>query len=71
MSFVQFLYQLFIAPLELIFECIYSLAYGILGNIWLSIIPMSLAMNFLLLPFYNRADQIQKEEHDRESKLAP
>ena len=71
MSFVQFLYQLFIAPLELIFECIYSLAYGILGNIGLSIIPMSLAMNFLLLPFYNRADQIQKEEHDREAKLAP
>ncbi|MEE3351725.1 MAG: YidC/Oxa1 family membrane protein insertase [Saccharofermentanaceae bacterium] len=71
MSFPQLLYQLLIAPLELIFECIFSVTYGIVGNVGLSIIPLSLIMNFLVLPFYNRADQIQKEQHDQEEKLAP
>ncbi len=71
MSFPQLLYQLLIAPLELIFECIFSVANSIVGNVGLSIIPLSLVVNFLLLPFYNRADQIQKEEHALEEKLAP
>ena len=71
MSFPQLLYQLLIAPLELIFECIFSITYDIVGNVGLSIIPLSLIMNFLVLPFYNRADQIQKEQHDLEEKLNP
>jgi len=71
MTFLQFLYQLIIAPLELLFEIIYSFSYRIMGDVGLSIIPLSLIINFLLLPFYNRADQIQKEQHDKEAKLAP
>ncbi|MBR5975673.1 MAG: YidC/Oxa1 family membrane protein insertase [Clostridiales bacterium] len=71
MSFAQLLYQLLISPLELIFETIYSFAYGIIGNAGLSILPLSLLINLLLLPFYNRADLIQKEQHDIEAKLAP
>jgi len=71
LSFPGLLYQFFIAPLELLFEFIYSYAYSIIGNIGLSIIPLSLAVNFLLLPFYDRAEQIQKEEHARAEKMAP
>ncbi len=71
MSFWHLLYQLLITPLELLFETIFSFAYSILGNVGLSIIPLSLIMNFLLLPFYNRAAVIQKEEHEREQRLAP
>ncbi len=67
----KFLYQLLIAPLELVFECIFSITNGFLDNIGLSIIPLSLIVNLLLLPFYNRADQIQKEQHALEEKLAP
>ena len=71
MYFLQLLYQLLIAPLELIFEFTFGFFYEILGDIGMSIIPLSLIVNFLLLPFYRRADQIQKEQHAIEEKLAP
>ena len=71
MSVLQLLYQLFFAPLELLFEFVFSVAYGVLDNIGISLIPLSLAVNFLLLPFYNRADAIQKEQHAIEERLAP
>ena len=71
MSFWQLLYQLLITPLGLLFETIFRFAYSTLEDVGLSIIPLSLVMNFLLLPFYNRAAVIQKEEHEREQRLAP
>lgn len=71
MSFTQILYQLFLSPLTLIFEAVYSTAFLILRNSGAAIFPLSLAVNLLLLPFYNRADAIQAEEHDRTVKMEP
>ncbi len=64
------IYQIVIGPLKIIMEVIYGAAYNILGNAGAAIIPLSLAVNFLLLPFYKRADAIQREERELEKKMA-
>lgn len=69
MSFGTFLFTLLIKPLELIFEIIYSIANSLLVNPGLSIIALSLTMNFLVLPLYMRADAMQAEEQKTEAKL--
>ena len=65
------LYKLLIGPLELFFEVVFSIAYHILNHPGLSIILLSLAMNFLVLPLYRRADALQAEQRDVEMKLQP
>jgi len=65
------IYKLFVGPLELLFELIFSLVYRHLDNAGPSIIILSLAVNFLVLPLYRRADTMQKEERDLEKKLDP
>ena len=71
MSFSTFLFALLIEPLELVFEVIYVIAQRIIGNPGLSIIALSLAMNFLVLPLYRRADALQAEEQELEKRLNP
>lgn len=71
MTFFSAIYTLIISPLELFFEVVYSLAYRAIGNPGLSIIFLSLAMNFLVLPLYKRADAIQQQESAIELKLSP
>ena len=66
MSILQAIYQFLFGPLELFFEVVYGVAFYIVdGNAGAAVIPLSLCLNFLLLPLYNRADAIQSEEHDR------
>lgn len=69
MSFGNILYSTLIGPLQLFFEVVYSIAYRVIGNEGLSIIVLSLAMNFLVLPLYKRADEVQAEERAIEAKL--
>ena len=71
MSIPQLLYQIILSPITLILEAVYSFSFFYLRNCGAAIIPLSLAVNFLLLPFYNRADQIQSEEQDRQKQMAP
>lgn len=69
MSVVMILDALFIGPLKLVFEIIYALANRFLQNPGLSIIVLSLVMNFLVLPLYKRADAMQEASRDIEAKL--
>lgn len=69
MSFFEILSALLIEPLKLVFEIIYVLAYRYIGNPGLSIIALSLIMNFLVLPLYRRADAMQEEARDTEKRL--
>ena len=69
--FSQILYSLIIGPLELFFEVVFAIANRIINNPGLSIITLSLAMNFLVLPLYKRADAMQEEERQIDQKLAP
>ena len=50
MNILSALYTLVISPLELLFEVIFTIANRIIGNEGLSIIFLSLAVNFLVLP---------------------
>lgn len=45
------------------------MANKIINNPGMSIIVLSLTMNFLVLPLYRRADAMQEEERDMETKL--
>ena len=70
MNILSCLYTLIISPLELLFENIFMIANRIIGNEGLSIIFLSLAVNFLVLPLYKRADELQTEERDIQVKMA-
>ena len=72
MSILQAIYQFLFGPLELFFEVIYGVAFHIVdGNAGAAVIPLSLCLNFLLLPLYSRADAIQREERERERLMSP
>lgn len=69
MTFGSIIYTLLFQPLQIIFEIIYKLAYSIVGNNGISIVALSLAMNFIVLPLYRRADAMQQEERVIQAKL--
>ena len=69
MSFFSILETVFIGPLKLIFEIIFQFALKFVKNPGFAIIFLSLAMNFLVLPLYRRADAVQEEAKDLENKL--
>lgn len=71
MSFTDILFTIAIKPLELLFEFIFAIANSITPNPGYNLIVMSLAINFLVLPLYRRADAIQMEAKDKEAKLRP
>lgn len=70
MSFGEILYQLIFMPLQLMFEEIYYiLGYKLTRDPGLSIVVLSLTVNLLVLPLYNRADKVQEEQRKIEGKL--
>ena len=71
MTILSALYQLLIGPLELFFEVVFSIANRVIDNPGLSIIVLSLAMNFLVLPLYRQADAMQEAERDRSNAMKP
>lgn len=71
MSFFTLLHNLLIGPLELFFEVVYSWANDLIQNPGLSIIVLSLIMNFLVLPLYRRADAMQEAERAQEARMRP
>ena len=71
MSFFSALYTLLIGPLELFFEVLFSTVNRVVNNPGLSIIFLSLAMNFLVLPLYKMSDAMQAEEAATEARLKP
>ena len=72
MLFTKLLYALTIKPLELFFEHIFVAAMHLSHkNPGVSILMLSLAMNFLVLPLYRRADKLQEEQSEIDKRLAP
>ena len=69
MSFGQAILQLLIGPLQLFFEFVFYYAKMVTNSAGLSIIILSLVVNFLLLPLYKRADAIQDEERAQQKKM--
>ncbi len=71
MTFFEILGTVLLGPLKLVFEMIFSVAWGVVGNPGLAIIVLSLCMNTLLMPLYKRADAIQIEARDLDAKMKP
>lgn len=71
MTFLSALYTLVIYPIELLFDTLFTIAYRLIGNNGMAIIVLSLAVNFLVLPLYKRADKLQSEERDIQAEMAP
>ncbi|MBR6094594.1 MAG: membrane protein insertase YidC [Lachnospiraceae bacterium] len=69
MSFGEFLGLLTIRPLELLFEMIFGIAKNEIGNVGVSIVVLSLVVNFLVLPLYARADKIQAEASKKQKEM--
>jgi len=65
------LFTIFIKPLELMFEFIFAIANSVVPHPGANIIITSLAVNFLILPLYRRADVIQQQAKAREKELRP
>ena len=71
MSFdlLSILSLMIIQPLQFVFEVIFSIAYKLTAHPGMSIIALSLIMNFLVLPLYKRADDMQEKQREKEEKL--
>ncbi|MBQ9388224.1 MAG: hypothetical protein IJU01_06175, partial [Lachnospiraceae bacterium] len=65
------LYNIIIAPIEMIIEFIFSTVYLEIGNAGIAIVFVSLAINFLVLPLYKRSDAMQEQERDRQKAMKP
>lgn len=66
------LFQIFIEPLVLLFEYLYTISQIIIGHHRLLVlIPMSLAVNLICLPLYHRADAIRNETLALERRMKP
>ncbi|MGN0492574.1 MAG: YidC/Oxa1 family membrane protein insertase [Acutalibacteraceae bacterium] len=69
MSIFQILETLLIGPLKLLFEFIFELSGRFVSHPGIMIVFLSLIMNILVLPLYRRADAMQEEARDTESRL--
>lgn len=69
MQVFNVLYTIFIGPLKILFEFIFTISYFVTNNLGFSIIILSLTMNMLLLPLYKKADQIQEEENKKQESM--
>ena len=54
------LYYVIIYPIELFLQVVFSILYDLRPSACLAIIGVSLVVNLLLLPLYNRADRISQ-----------
>lgn len=59
--------NLIITPVEMIFDAIFCYLQA---NPGIAIIAISIVMNFLALPLYQRADAIQEEENNKTASMA-
>ncbi|MCR5528173.1 MAG: YidC/Oxa1 family membrane protein insertase [Saccharofermentans sp.] len=71
MTILNYLFLLLIEPIKLMIEVIYFHAYKITGNCALAIVFLSLAVNLLVLPLYNRADDLQLKAKAKEDEVRP
>ena len=68
---MQLLYYLLIYPIELILELVFSIAYRAVQNPGLSIIAVSIVMNFMIMPMYKKSDELQEKEREKQKEMEP
>ncbi|SCW54831.1 membrane protein insertase, YidC/Oxa1 family, C-terminal domain-containing protein [Ruminococcaceae bacterium YRB3002] len=65
----MWIFNIFIEPLKMVFELIFSLAHKVAPMPVVDIAILSIAVNFLALPLYLRADKVQKAARDKEDEI--
>ena len=68
---MQYTYDLIIGPIEMIVDLVFKFFTEEIAEGGIAIIGVSLVINFLTLPLYNKADKIQQKERDLQLKLEP
>lgn len=63
------LYQIIVGPIEYFLKLIFAVCHSITFDDILSLVGLSLTINFLTLPLYNRADLYQTMEREKQRKM--
>ena len=66
---MSLLFYVFIQPLITIFDLLFSVIYSMIEIPVLSIVIFSIVINVIVLPLYNKADMLQKEEQEKAKKM--
>lgn len=64
-------YDIVIRPIELIIEVIYTLMFRFFQDPGMALFGVSIAVSFMVLPLYLRADAIQEEEQKKQDEMRP
>ena len=70
MILLELFRNIFLAPLELVFEAIFTIAFKITHSEGLAIIVLSLVVSTLVLPLYKKAEKIEAEQREKEKELS-
>ena len=68
---IEILYTIFIRPITILLEVLFSLTYQKVQIPFVALTVMSVVVNFLVLPLYRRADELQAESREKEDALRP
>ncbi|MCR5651303.1 MAG: membrane protein insertase YidC [Lachnospiraceae bacterium] len=65
------LFLIFVKPIEILIEVAYDMFFRVLKNPGATIVVVSLIVNILVLPLYNRADALQEQDRQERKKIEP
>ena len=68
---MQFLYDIIINPLLFVYDLLFTILYRAFQNPVTSIVALSVIINLVVLPLYNKADAMQKEEQAKKKAMDP
>lgn len=68
---MQFLYDIIIIPLLFVYDLLFTILYRAFQNPVTSIVALSVIVNLIVLPLYNKADAMQKEEQTKKKAMEP
>lgn len=67
----DFLYNIFIGPIQYLVEVVFATVFELTSSKILSILGVSLIINFLVLPLYRIADGVQEKERKKQKEMEP
>lgn len=68
---LSFIYNIFIGPIQYLIEVVFSTVFDLVDSKILSIVGVSLVVNFLVLPLYKRSDAVQEKERAKQKAMEP
>lgn len=68
---LDFLYNLFVGPIEFLVEVVFAFMMKLTHSEILSIVGVSLVVNFLVLPLYKKSDAVQEKEREKQKEMEP